>query len=806
MNASPDFSVSQREADKSSALSNTTVRHAAVGAAAALCALLLYVSGVSSTVTYGGDCGELIAASYRLGIAHPTGYALYCLLGRCFASLLPLGEVGWRYNVLSALFGALAVGLITATVYRLADGTLHNRVDGSRGASLQDSSSTRNTTTRAADTRTDDRDMKRPNALQSTALWPALGAGLLLAGFYDFWSQCVLAEVYALNALMLAALLYAAVAWHQSADWRWLFSLAVLFGLALNAHLSCIYLAPGLLLYAVVQHRARFGGGLQAVRRLAIAVAFMLAAYSLTLYLPLRSSLFPEPLPVDTMSTHNVDTPINDIALRSDTPRETEWWALDWTHPADFSRWYAHASGKQYKNLLFTRYAVPVGERTVHVTWFAQSLPEFVDRLGTLAGRITIFYLWCTPVLLVGLWQSWRSPWRRDEYSKVHATRTGGRWLGALLLLTFVLNVGMQANYMVSDQSNFFFPAYIVMAIWMGFGLAWLARVLPSRWRVAGVASLVLTSVAVQWLLAAPFASHRGETQARDTALNRAQAAETLATQTGRSPSVILFGDDALWSFWYAKYVLGRAQNVHTPWSRRRAMIESGRMAEYVAELQRQGPVALSGWDMRTDLRFPYVLLNQSGTLCLASTRKLPASATPLPQNREVEDTASNIIGARFRAAQETSSERGIIGLKRENMAAFEVDFRLPWNSPLNAREPGAPTVDETAKPPISHVGYIQVLMSPADAKSPGHLTAPLPSQDDVRKTGSGPSLVVWKQTRRLIVPLSARLSTRLRAEVPLQMETEAPPARYDVWLRLVRSSNDKNTPWRRVTRIEMTG
>jgi hypothetical protein len=81
-----------------------------------------------------------------------------------------------------------------------------------------------------------------------------------------------------------------------------------------------------------------------------------------------------------------------------------------------------------------------------------------------------------------------------------------------------------------------------------------------------------------------------------------------------------------------------------------------------------------------------------------------------------------------------------------------------------------------------------------------------LPSQDNVRKTGSGPSLVVWKQTRRLIVPLSARLSTRLRAEVPLQMETEAPPARYDVWLRLVRSSNDKNTPWRRVTRIEMTG
>jgi hypothetical protein len=792
MNVTPEFAVSHPGADKSSA-SASNVRHVAVGGIAALCAVLLYLSSVSSTVTYRGDCGELIAASYRLGIAHPTGYALYCLLGRCFASLLPLGEVGWRYNVLSALLGALSVGLVTATIYRLVNGNIPHRTEAPLDGLLPGASSTRK--------------MARVAASQSNALWPALGAGLLLAGFYDFWSQCVLAEVYALNALMLAALLYAAVSWHQSGDWRWFLSLAVLFGLALNAHLSCIYLAPGLLLYTVVQHRARFGTGLQMVRRLLVAVAFMSAAYALTLYLPLRSGLFPEPPPVGITSTRIAQPDgIPQLASRETASRETEWWPLDWTHPADFSRWYAHASARQYKNLLFARYAVPVGERTVYLTWFAQSLPEFVGRLGTLGGRIAVFYLWCTPLLLVGLWQSWRSPWRRDEYSKAHATRTGGRWLGALLLLTFVLNVGVQANYMVSDQSNFFFPAYIVLAIWMGMGLAWLGRVLPSRWGTVGLTSLVLASVTVQWALAAPFASHRGETHARDTALDRAQAAETLATQAGRAPSVIFFGDDALWSFWYVKYVLGRAQNVHTPWSRRRAMIESGHMADYVAELQRRGPVALSGWDTRTDMRFPYVLLNQSGTLCLASTRKLPDGATLLAQDSDIQNKDANIISARFRAAQEMPPEHGIASLKRENMAAFEVDFRLLWNSPLDAKNAGAPTIDNTANPPLAHVGYIEVLMSPADAESPGHLISPTPSQDDVRKTGGGPSLVVWKQTRRLIVPLGAPLSTRLRAVVPLQMESEAPPARYDVWLRLVRSSKDKSTPWQRVTSVQMNG
>jgi len=83
-------------------------------------AFCVYALCVAPTVTYGGDCGELIAASYRLGIAHPTGYPLYCLLGRTFASLLPIGEIGWRYNIFSALCASLAVGLVAATVHRLA--------------------------------------------------------------------------------------------------------------------------------------------------------------------------------------------------------------------------------------------------------------------------------------------------------------------------------------------------------------------------------------------------------------------------------------------------------------------------------------------------------------------------------------------------------------------------------------------------------------------------------------------------------------------------------------------------------------
>src|SRR4051812_9422623 len=38
------------------------------------------------------DSGELTTAAFTLGVAHETGFSLYCLLGKA-ASLLPIGEV-----------------------------------------------------------------------------------------------------------------------------------------------------------------------------------------------------------------------------------------------------------------------------------------------------------------------------------------------------------------------------------------------------------------------------------------------------------------------------------------------------------------------------------------------------------------------------------------------------------------------------------------------------------------------------------------------------------------------------------------
>src|SRR5437870_9716147 len=70
-----------------------------------------------------GDTPELIRAAATLGVAHPPGYPLFTLLGHFF-SVLPLGPVPFRVNLLSVICDALAVGIIFLTAFRLSKSRL----------------------------------------------------------------------------------------------------------------------------------------------------------------------------------------------------------------------------------------------------------------------------------------------------------------------------------------------------------------------------------------------------------------------------------------------------------------------------------------------------------------------------------------------------------------------------------------------------------------------------------------------------------------------------------------------------------
>ena len=71
-----------------------------------------------SPVVYLGDSGELTVAAFSLGIPHNSGYPLYSLVGKIFC-LIPLGNVGFRMNLMSSFLAALTILLVNHIIFKI---------------------------------------------------------------------------------------------------------------------------------------------------------------------------------------------------------------------------------------------------------------------------------------------------------------------------------------------------------------------------------------------------------------------------------------------------------------------------------------------------------------------------------------------------------------------------------------------------------------------------------------------------------------------------------------------------------------
>ncbi len=67
-----------------------------------------------------GDAGELVTASYYMGLAHPSGYPFYLLIGKLF-TFLPFGNMAFRVALISALFSSINLMLVYWLTYRLTE-------------------------------------------------------------------------------------------------------------------------------------------------------------------------------------------------------------------------------------------------------------------------------------------------------------------------------------------------------------------------------------------------------------------------------------------------------------------------------------------------------------------------------------------------------------------------------------------------------------------------------------------------------------------------------------------------------------
>src|SRR5262245_7911572 len=203
-------------------------------------ALVPYTLTLYRTVP-GGDSGELILAAQTLGVAHPPGYPLFTMLGKLF-SLLPISTIAWRINLFSAVCDAAAAALL----------------------------------------------------LLATARWTGnVWAGVLAGGLFAFspliWSNSVGAEVFALNNLFCAGLIWLLIRFFQKPDEPTARATALWCGLGLsNHHLFALFAIPAAI--AVLWNGRKF---LLTSRSFAVLAGCFCLGLVPYFYLPLAAARHP---------------------------------------------------------------------------------------------------------------------------------------------------------------------------------------------------------------------------------------------------------------------------------------------------------------------------------------------------------------------------------------------------------------------------------------------------------------------------------------------------------------------------------
>lgn len=390
-----------------------------VGAALFVFAFVVYWRTLAPSVAFVFDDSlEFQLLASRMAIPHPTGYPLYAILIK-LATFLPMGDAAYRVNLVSAVSGAGAV----VFVY-WASGPITSRF------------------------------IQAENLLGSVLTRvPGVVAALTLAFGETFWSQAVVAEVYALQALFTAALLWLVLKWSSERTRgdasnvvrqpRERFHVSVLTiaffaGLMLTHHRMSVLMYPALAVYVLTYER----GLLKEPRTLLKMALVFLLPLLLYLYLPLRG-----------MVTSSLDG-----AYRNT--------------PEGFLNW-----------VLGSAYTVFLSQNPFHETRDAgYFLNLVVNDLGA-AGVV---------LAVVGMVALFLRVWRE--------------WL--LLSLALVVNLAFVLTYRVADIDVFFIPSFVILALFIAAGVAglvWLAYYGLSR-----RAAAVVVSAGAVLTLALPLALLRG--------------------------------------------------------------------------------------------------------------------------------------------------------------------------------------------------------------------------------------------------------------------------------------------------------
>ncbi|MFZ2325230.1 MAG: DUF2723 domain-containing protein [Ignavibacteriaceae bacterium] len=199
----------------------------------------VYLSTMSPTISE-GDSGELAAVQASLGIAHPTGYPLFTLIGYLASQIFFFIETIYLLNLLCAIWMSITVVIVIKTSYLLLNNISFTNTFGRISLPI----------------------LKKNvlNDIIATSF-----AGLTLAFSITFWMQSSKVEVYALQILITSGVIYYTLKTFNTISFlnkksikrtfRIWMPVAILLGLGFSNHMMTIYLIPGTIILYFIREK-----------------------------------------------------------------------------------------------------------------------------------------------------------------------------------------------------------------------------------------------------------------------------------------------------------------------------------------------------------------------------------------------------------------------------------------------------------------------------------------------------------------------------------------------------------------------
>lgn len=172
----------------------------------ALIGIVLYGTTVAPTILWGDDGHLQLNAVQGILTGSAGSHPAWVWIAHQFTRI-PAGDIAWRVNMVSVIFGATTISLVYMILREMA--------------------------------------LRRgPSILATVAFMVS----------HTFWSQAVRAEVYTLTLTLMSLLMWVMLRWHHTEQGKYLIGAGLVLGIGLNAHLIITLYIPALL-WLVWQHR-----------------------------------------------------------------------------------------------------------------------------------------------------------------------------------------------------------------------------------------------------------------------------------------------------------------------------------------------------------------------------------------------------------------------------------------------------------------------------------------------------------------------------------------------------------------------